>query len=829
MKAALLATRQRRLPYLRPLILSFSLWEKRPFACGGSRRSSGLGGDSAARSVCAVALVSIIAALGCRGREAPCARAQRLGETAPIVAICTAEFQRTHDPEPGLAALRALGAGSDQAAAHALSSQLTGTAAESAALVVLAEMSVRLRDPQAAAQLGSTMDQLLRGHHLGEAAAVARLQGKLGWAQSQYQEALAGFDRSVQLAEQAGDLALKTKALLGAFTMLLELGDLRGARQALQEATRGAASVDPDTRRFIAFDRGLLAAAEEQPQQAAAAFAEVLHAPGGKPTSELSWNSSLNLLALALDSADLPAAGAAMQSVEKIFTQGEYHDRPSSRIARSLYAARLERLRGQPARALDLLAGVQADKPSLQWAWQLALERGRALSALKQPQAAGAALEESAQAVEALRGDQFDDFKSWVLAERRAPFLALFEMHAERGDAAAALQILERVQGRTFIEAFAAKALPAGAGPSSAPRRVEWLRRLYPALRASPVLGAAPLSFAELSARLRDVQGLAFFEGKDHLYAITMHAGQPRVLTAPAPLATIRQLVAGLEAAPDDVALADQLGAALLPAGALPSGRRGNRDAPLFIVPCALLARLPFAALRQNGRYLVQDHVLAQIPSFNGLAVLRQPTRVAGRPPARPALILANAALDLPEAEGEAHAVAKRLGAGRAAPRLYVGADAVTDRLREAQGASVLHLALHSGVGVTGPWLGLHDRHVLAGEILDWRIAADLVVLASCASAATPDPGLWGSLVTSFLASGSPAVVGSLWSTRDQVSRQLVENFYDQGGAHDPALALARAQRAWLLQKRPVGDWAAFAFYGAPAGAAARKPATKTD
>lgn len=64
------------------------------------------------------------------------------------------------------------------------------------------------------------------------------------------------------------------------------------------------------------------------------------------------------------------------------------------------------------------------------------------------------------------------------------------------------------------------------------------------------------------------------------------------------------------------------------------------------------------------------------------------------------------------------------------------------------------------------------------------------------------------------LASGSPSVVGSLWSTKDQVSRQFVERFYEEGGASDPALALARAQRAWMTQKRPVGDWAAFAFYG---------------
>jgi CHAT domain-containing protein len=273
----------------------------------------------------------------------------------------------------------------------------------------------------------------------------------------------------------------------------------------------------------------------------------------------------------------------------------------------------------------------------------------------------------------------------------------------------------------------------------------------------------------------------------------------------------VRRLVARWLANPDDVALADELGAALLPEDIrlAESDREGS---PLFIAPSTSLARVPFSALRRHGRRLIEDQVLAQIPSFNALAALRQPRPATGRP--RSPMILADTARDLPEAVVEARAVAKRLGHEGAIPRLYIGQDAVTDRLREAQGASVLHLAVHSGVGMTGPWLRLHDRVVVAAEVLDWRIAADLVVLASCASAATPDPGLWGSLVASFLASGSTSVVGSLWSTKDRVSREFVESFYDKGGVRDPALALARTQRAWLAQKRPVGDWAAFAFYG---------------
>jgi hypothetical protein len=764
-----------------------------------------------ARFVATATMLVALAAAACARQDA-CAEAARQADPTRTAAVCQAQFAASGAPAAGLAALRALAAGGDFAKAQAEAARLDGTAVEPAAQLALAEMALRLRIPEAAAHLGRTAERLLAGHHLGEAAAVARLQGRLAWAQSQYQEALAAFDRSVRQAAQAGDRALETKALLGVFTMLLELGDLRGATLTLEEAARKADAVDAETRLLLAFDRGQLAAAEEQPQQARAAFAEVLRAPVAKPTSqmsrEMSWNSSLNLLALAVDAGDRPAAEAAARTVDSIFAAGEFHDRPSSRIARGLYTAQLERLREKPAACLERLDTLGAERPSPQWAWLLALERGRALADLKQTDAALAALEESARIVEALRGDQFDDFKSWVIAQRRAPFEALFEIHVARDDPTAALQILERVQGRTFIDAFAARTLPAaGTADSGAPRRIEWLKRLYPALRASPVT-AAPLPADALLARTRDVQGLGFFEGKERLYLIALRAGRPHVLIAPQPLRAIRHLVAQLLARPDDVALADQLGAALLPAGALPAPLAGGKSAaPLYIAPSSALARVPFAALRHEGRALVQDHVLAQIPSFNALVALREARPARARPP----LILANAALDLPEAEAEARAVARRLGG---APRIYLGPDAVTDRLREAAGAKILHLALHSGVGVTGPWLGLGDRNLLAGELLDWHVAADLVVLASCASAATPDPGMWGSLVASFLASGSPSVVGSLWSTKDRVSREFVERFYDEGGARAPALALARAQRAWLAEGRPAGDWAAFAFYG---------------
>jgi hypothetical protein len=741
------------------------------------------------------ALVVILGA-GCGRRENGCTRARAAGDDRATAAACEVELARTSDGRAGLTALQARVALNDTAGAERLLRQLEGTAVEASALLAVAELHERTGGDGAAARLADIEERLERGGHRSEAGSASRLQGRLAWQQSRYQEALAAFDRAVRLAQQTGERPLERKALFGAFMMLYELGDVRGAGAVLEEVSRLAADADAPTRTFLAFYQGLLAEAEDRPAAARAAFAEVLRAP--PVSADMAWSCTLNLLVLSLRAGDLPAARQAHRAVEEMFARGKFHDRPDSRIARGLYTAKLQLLEGEPARALERLQALQAERPSPQWAWKMALERGRAQQALGRPDQAAAAFLESASVVESLRGDQADDFKSWVMAERREPFQALFELHASRNDAVAALEVLERIQGRTFLEAFAAQRIPA-ANRAEASSRVEWLRKLYPALRASPVLASAPLPFQRLRERLRDVRALAYFEGKDRLHVVAVDRGTVK-LAAAAPLAEVRRLVARLLESPADDGAAEQLGAALFPAGALGPGEL------VYLAPSALLARVPFPALRRDGRRLVQDQVLAQIPSLDALVALRRPRAAA----AQPAVILADPAGDLPEAAAEARAVAARLHPAQ----LALGPAATSGRLKQAGGAAVLHLALHSGVGPTGSWLGLSDRKVLGAELLDWGLSADLVVLASCASAATPDPGLWGSLVASLLASGTPSVVASLWSTGDRVSRELSERFYAEGGARDPAGALARTQRAWLAERRPVADWASFAFYG---------------
>ncbi len=492
--------------------------------------------------------------------------------------------------------------------------------------------------------------------------------------------------------------------------------------------------------------------------------------------------------------------------MDAIFQKGKFDQRPHSRIARGGRLAKLQLLRGDPAGALATLAGLEAEQPTPELAWDLSVQRGKALAALGRTAPAAAAFEQALRTIEGLRGDQPDDFKSWVLAQRRAPFVHLFELQLAAGNPVAALDVLERAQGRTFLDAFAATAASGGEGRATdASSRIAWLRRLYPALRVSPVLPAALQPAAGLLRANRELQALAYLEAEDALYIVSVRRGTVRSWRSPHSLAHVRSLVAQLLENPAAETTLAELSKALLPRGALPAA-----GSTLYLIPSPALARVPFPALRTGERFLVENYVLAQVPSLNALAALRAlPARSDGR-----AVVFANASQDLPEAALEGTHVSQVLG-GPARARLLLGPAATTAELRASRGASILHFAVHSGVGATGPWLGLHDRLLPATELLDHPTGAGLVVLASCASAATPDPGLWGSLVASFLAAGSRAVVGSLWSTPDRASRELVQSFYAAGGASAPALALATTQRAWIADKRPVRDWSGFAFFGA--------------
>jgi CHAT domain-containing protein/tetratricopeptide (TPR) repeat protein len=778
---------------------------------------------------------------GCRrGPTDTCAVTAPTAENATALAAgCLAQFEARGDVKAGLRALQAHALLKDKPAAESLRARLRqrpdGTSVEGDVLLTMAQLFAEVSDPRARPTWGQAAQRLAATGDHKRAAEAAMSQSRLAWKAIEHQEALAALDRAHTEAQAAGDRTLMTRALLGFVLVLYEIGDLPGARRALAEARQSAPADATGTKVLLTLNEGLLADAEGHTKAARAAFEKMLAMPGVEPKGDAAWTASMNLLTMALDTGDLAWAETAWRAAESIFNGGVYKSRPTSRIAWGVRTARLERLRGQAAASLTRLDALKTEPLTAESDWRIALEKGHSLRALKRFDEAAASFEHAITIVEGLRQDQFDNFKSWILAQRRAPYVALFELHLARGETAAALEVFERTQGRTFLDAFAASGTSAGVY-ADASAKIESLKKLYPMLRASPVVATLPLSGKRLANEIAQDHIIGFFEGNQHLYIVDIDRGRPAITRIGASLPEVQTMVTRFLENLGDAGLAETLGKTLFANRTLGSKRRSEKpngvDAGstnlVYVIPSVSLARLPFAALRRDGRYLGEDVAFAQIPSANALVALRERSRANNDRTRAAPVVLADATGDLPDARQEAHEVGAKIAqlsvaelAGQNADKpaqIFVGKPASADRLQAARGTSLLHLAVHSGVDAAGPWLAMSDRKVLPAELVGWGIGADLVVLASCASTATRDPGLWGSLVSAFLATGSPSVVGSLWSTKDQTSRAFVNAFYAAGGARDPIAALARTQRSWIAENRPTDDWAAFAFYGPGAG-----------
>jgi CHAT domain-containing protein len=180
--------------------------------------------------------------------------------------------------------------------------------------------------------------------------------------------------------------------------------------------------------------------------------------------------------------------------------------------------------------------------------------------------------------------------------------------------------------------------------------------------------------------------------------------------------------------------------------------------------------------------------------------------------------VLGDARGDLPAARAEAIEVAQRLGMDP-----FLGSTATIASFRAAGSGRVLHVASHVEMSAAGPRLVLADGTVGAREVMEWRVKPQVVVLASCLGAVRRSRGVWGSLSAAFLASGSRSVVAALSSVEDRSARELLSEFYRQGGAVEPSRSLASAQRTFIAAGRPPSFWSPFVVLGSGRPVRARK------
>jgi CHAT domain-containing protein len=209
----------------------------------------------------------------------------------------------------------------------------------------------------------------------------------------------------------------------------------------------------------------------------------------------------------------------------------------------------------------------------------------------------------------------------------------------------------------------------------------------------------------------------------------------------------------------------------------------------LIFVPDGVAHDVPFSALFDGARHLIEHYTISIAPSILTLSHL--PPRRSG-----PALVVGVADELAPLVEDEARAVAEQLPDAQ----LLCGTDATWAALRQAViGVQHLHLAGHTVFRPDNPMFSavrLADTWVTAADLLTTNLDGATVVLSSCDSARTQSRGSAeiNGFARSFLGAGAATVLASQWSADDSATRALMEAFYRHLASESPASALRSAQ-----------------------------------
>lgn len=265
-------------------------------------------------------------------------------------------------------------------------------------------------------------------------------------------------------------------------------------------------------------------------------------------------------------------------------------------------------------------------------------------------------------------------------------------------------------------------------------------------------------------------------------------------------------------------------------------------NAHVIFIPQGNLFLVPFPALQDaTGKFLIEQHTILTAPSIQVLELTRkqrqrvetihelplqnQNALVVGNPtmPTIPLQEPLEPLPPLPGAEAEAIVIASLLNT-----QAIIGDKATkVNIVQRMPKARLIHPATHGllddikQLGVPGAIAlapcGEDNGFLTAGEILEMKLNAELIVLSACSSGQgkiTGD-GVIG-LSRSLFAAGVPSVIVSLWSVGDDSTEFLMTEFYQnlQNGMNK-----AQALRQAILKTREdfsddPYSWAAFTLIG---------------
>ena len=233
----------------------------------------------------------------------------------------------------------------------------------------------------------------------------------------------------------------------------------------------------------------------------------------------------------------------------------------------------------------------------------------------------------------------------------------------------------------------------------------------------------------------------------------------------------------------------------------------------LIIVPHAFLHYLPFHALTDGDRYLIDEWSLSYAPSASvyHLSAARQIDAKGG------SLVLGVPDPLAPNIATEAQAVASILPSSR----LFVGEQATYEVLRdEAPSSRYVHIATHGLFRQDNPMfssirLGKSELNLF--DLYHLRLSCELITLSGCGTGLNVVVGgdeLLG-LVRGLLYAGTRSMLVTLWDVNDRSTSEFMTCFYrGLHSAANKAIAMQSAMRELRESYPHPYHWAPFLLVG---------------
>lgn len=234
----------------------------------------------------------------------------------------------------------------------------------------------------------------------------------------------------------------------------------------------------------------------------------------------------------------------------------------------------------------------------------------------------------------------------------------------------------------------------------------------------------------------------------------------------------------------------------------------------VIFVPVGPLNYVPFHALFDGNKYLVESHEVRYAPSSSIWYLLSQkPERIS-----KNALLIGFADDQIPMADEEIRSLGKII---KNSTSLRGTKASFASYIRSAPAFDILHLACHGQFRPENPMfssLHLSDGWVTVNDICQQRLKARLVTLSACDTGVNhvyAGEELLG-LARGFLSAGAEGLIVSLWKVNDNISREFMCDFYENLQNSQSIGASLRSAQIKLI-RRSINPyyWSPFIFIGA--------------